>query len=59
MDEEIKGVFLQCKLTEKHEIYELNEVKKSIGVKNNSELIRILIKEKYSELNNVPNNFRR
>jgi len=49
MEEEIKVVFLQCKLTEQHELYELGVVKKSLGVKNNSELIRLLIKEKFYE----------
>ena len=59
MEEEIKSILLQCKLNTKNEIYEFNEVKKAIGIKNNSELIRVLIKIKYSELNSVPTDFRR
>jgi hypothetical protein len=59
MEEEIKSILLQCKLNTQNEIYEFNEVKKAIGIKNNSELIRLLIKEKYSELNSVPTDFRR
>jgi hypothetical protein len=50
---------IELTLTEQNEIYEFNEVKKTIGIKNNSELIRVLIKEKYSELNSVPTDFRR
>ncbi len=50
MEEEIKGVFLQCKLTEQHELQELGVVKKFLGIKNNTELIRFLIKKEYENI---------
>jgi hypothetical protein len=50
MEEEIKGVFLQCKLTEQHELQELVVVKKFLGIKNNTELIRFLIKKEYENI---------
>jgi hypothetical protein len=47
---DLKPIFLQCHVTEQEELQQINVVKKFLGIKNNSELIRLLIKKEYENI---------